>query len=88
MSRTEEFVGRRVIEIADFDGKGTNRYSMWLRTEEPIVRCRDCKLYTPETLRFSDGDEGSSADLVPFCDYMRRETQPDGFCAWGESSGE
>lgn len=52
--------------------------------DNPIVRCHDCRFYDAGTLRFSDGESGSNADLVPFCDYMRRDTQPYGFCKWGE----
>ena len=48
-----------------------------------VVRCRDCKHFTPEgTYKFSDGS--TNAD---FCEYLRgwlRNVNPNGFCAWGE----
>ena len=71
MSRVEEFVGRRVIKIADCDGNGDHLYSQWL-TREPIVRCRDCI--------------GSVDDGISFrCEtFIANGEDPDGFCAWGE----
>ena len=44
MSRREEFVGVRVIDHMTSEGPC---YGQWL-TDEPIVRCRDCKWFTPE----------------------------------------
>lgn len=49
-----------------------------------IIHCRDCEFYTPETIKFSDGTYGSDVDVVPFCDKLRRETNPNYFCSWGE----
>lgn len=46
MSRREEFVGVRVIDHMTSEGPC---YGQWL-TDEPIVRCRDCKFYTPESM--------------------------------------
>lgn len=53
--------------------------------KEEIIRCDECAHYVSETLRFSDGDGGSTADLVSFCNKLKRETDPDGFCAWAEA---
>ena len=39
-----EFVGWRALAGEDTDGA---LYTMGL-TEEPVVRCRDCRWYTPE----------------------------------------
>lgn len=84
MSRREEFVGVRVIEIADYDGNGNNRYAMWLNSKEPIVRCRYCKHYKIGTghqcNRFAIGywDSEQEADVV-IAPYI----EPDGFCKWG-----
>lgn len=68
MSRREEFVGCRVVDHMTSD---VACYAQWL-TEEPIVRCRDCKNYLWR------GHLGRS--------YCNGEyaTDPDGFCAWGE----
>lgn len=52
--------------------------------KQEIIRCRDCEAYTPETIKFMDGTYGSDIELVPFCDKLRRETNPNGFCAWAE----
>lgn len=46
MSRREEFVGVRVIDHMTSEGPC---YGQWL-TDEQIVRCRDCKFYTPESM--------------------------------------
>lgn len=51
---------------------------------EEIIRCRDCGFYTPETIKFMDGTYGSDIEVVPFCDKLRRETNPNGFCSWAE----
>lgn len=41
---------------------------------EEIVRCRDCKYYIDSDLFYN-----------PFCSFLNdHDTQPDGFCAWGE----
>lgn len=70
-----------IYEVYDGGGAWSGRV---LRGE--IIRCRDCRFYTPETIKFSDGTRGSDIQLVPFCDKLRRETNPDGFCAWAERS--
>ena len=54
-----------------------------LYKREEIVRCRDCKRFTPKgTRKFENGKTN-----VDFCEYVRGfvvQTTPDGFCAWGE----
>lgn len=52
---------------------------------ERVVRCRDCG---HAVLGFADGDDGRA---VIGCDRLDRptkrmifNTEPDGFCAWGE----
>lgn len=56
----------------------------WLTGEE-IVRCRDCKHFTPKgTHKFENGKVNDD-----YCDYVRGwvlQITPDGFCAWGEKS--
>lgn len=48
-----------------------------------IVRCRDCKHFTPKgTHKFENGKVNED-----YCDYVRGymlQITPDGFCAWGE----
>ena len=48
-----------------------------------IVRCRDCKHFTPKgTHKFENGKVN-----VDSCVYVRGyvvQINPDGFCAWGE----
>lgn len=50
---------------------------------EPIVRCRDCKHFTPKgTHKFENGKVNAD-----YCDYVRGwmlQITQDGFCAWGE----
>ena len=83
MSRHEEFVGVRVIKIADYDGEGSNLYSMWLRSDEPIVRCRDCKNSYDSGIRCNRIKEEkiNAITLEVFTEdaYVR----PNGFCKWG-----
>ena len=53
------------------------------RRREEIVRCRDCKHFTPEgTHKFENGKVNAD-----YCKYVRGwmlQITPDGFCAWGE----
>ena len=48
-----------------------------------VVRCRDCKHYTPQgAITFLDYSRNEA-----FCEYIRGymlQIWPDGFCAWGE----
>lgn len=54
----------------------------WLTGEE-IVRCRDCKHFTPKgTHKFENGKVNAD-----YCDYVRGwmlQITPDGYCAWAE----
>ena len=51
--------------------------------KEPVVRCRDCKNFTPKgTHKFNDGFTNAE-----YCKYVRGfmlQITPNGFCAWGE----
>ena len=53
------------------------------RLREEIVRCRDCKHFTPKgTHKFENGKVNAD-----FCEYIRGwmlQITPDGFCAWAE----
>lgn len=53
---------------------------------EEIVRCRDCKHFTPKgTHKFENGKVNED-----YCEYVRGwmlQITPDGFCAWGERAG-
>lgn len=46
----------------------------WL-TGEQIVRCRDCVHFVPESNGYVAHD---------WCSELEFNTEPDGFCAWGE----
>lgn len=52
-----------------------------------IVRCRDCKHFTPKgTHKFENGKVNAD-----YCDYVRGwmlQITPDGFCAWGERKAD
>lgn len=67
-----EFVGWRALAGEDTDGA---LYTMGL-TEEPVVRCRDCRRYDP-------GDAGC-AYWVLAENRLLHINDPDGFCKWGE----
>lgn len=53
------------------------------RLGEEIVRCRDCKHFTPKgTHKFENGKVNAD-----YCKYVRGwmlQITPDGFCKWGE----
>lgn len=56
----------------------------WYGTlHEEIVRCRDCKWFTPKGAhKFENGKVNAD-----YCKYIRGymlQITPDGFCAWGE----
>ena len=48
-----------------------------------VVRCRDCKHFTPKgTHKFENGKVNSD-----YCEYVRGwllQITPDGYCKWGE----
>lgn len=81
MSRREEYVGVRVIDHMTSEGPC---YDQWL-TDEPIVRCRDCKhMHTVRHWLGMDVDEcWLHADRESGA-LGKERTEPDGFCAWGE----
>ena len=52
-----------------------------------IVRCRDCKHFTPHGVyKFENGK--TNADLCEYIRGWRLQITPDGFCAWGERASE
>lgn len=55
----------------------------WYVNSEPIVRCKDCKYY--EFWEFRDGR--TAHDCARGGAYLF-DTEPDGFCAWGERNVE
>lgn len=69
---TEEFAGAAFVPVGGAD-----------KLREEIVRCRDCKHYTPQgAITFLDYSKNEA-----FCSYIRAyklQIGPDGFCAWGE----
>lgn len=49
----------------------------WYVNSEPIVRCGDCEYYIDSLIFYN-----------PFCSLMNdRDTEPNGFCAWGVRRG-
>lgn len=72
------------------------------KLREEIVRCRDCKFYTPESLTREERGFGVYEDVWepggcfnpercshggdPFGEWyvVGIDTEPNGFCAWGE----
>lgn len=65
--------------VTEFDLSSTE----WISEYEQIVRCCDCKHFTPKgTHKFENGK--TNAD---FCEYVRGwmlRITPDGYCKWGE----
>ena len=59
------------------------RGEIYLARAGEIVRCRDCKHFTPKgTHKFENGKVNKD-----YCDYVRGwmlQITPDGYCAWGE----
>lgn len=50
---------------------------------EPIVRCRDCKHFTPKgTHKFENGK--TNADCCMYVRGWLLQITPDGYCKWGE----
>lgn len=64
-----------VIVSSDF-AKGDRGVLLPTEIRERIVRCRDCE-------RALDGATCGGI----WCMEHRRQTEPDGFCAWGRSAG-
>ena len=50
---------------------------------EPVVRCRDCTKAEYPEVHMLDGSKRHVLTCMRFQCYQH-ETQPDGFCAWGE----
>ena len=75
-----------LIEYDDTHGDGMGGYPLHAPAVD-VVRCRECRHFTPKgTHVFSDGVVNDD-----FCHYIRSwmlQVSPDGFCAWGERSGE
>ena len=65
------------IEYDTFNGTFSQK------RHEEIVRCRECKHFTPKgAITFLDYSTNEA-----FCSYIRSyklQIGPDGFCAWGE----
>lgn len=77
----EEGVGRMSEEHAyAYESGYLDGYSA---RESEIVRCRDCKHFTPKgTHKFENGKVNAD-----YCTYVRSwmlQITPEGFCAWGE----
>ena len=69
-------------EVVGISGK-TLIVPDYIDTSKEIVRCRDCKHFTPKgTHKFENGK--TNAD---YCTYVRGwmlQITPDGFCAWAK----
>ena len=75
--RSNRFVGLNMVLIKQNGAK----------LHERIVRCRDCKHFTPKgTHKFENGKVNAD-----YCDYVRGwmlQITPDGFCSWAERRDE
>lgn len=67
-------MSERIVATDDHEGH-------WYTGEE-IVRCKDCRYFTPKgTIRFPDGSVNED-----YCDFFRAyklQIDSNGFCAWG-----
>ena len=72
--------GGRVTVGEYFASESTDHYGT---LHEEIVRCRDCKHFTPKGVhKFENGRTN-----LDYCKYIRGfmlQITPDGFCAWAE----
>lgn len=93
-SRTDDF------ELDEHDA--TNPVDWYGTLHGEIVRCRDCRFYTPESMSREERGFGIYEDVWepggcfnpkrcsiggdPFGEWhvVGIDTEPDGFCAWGE----
>jgi hypothetical protein len=75
------------------DQIGEGLYNMGL-TDERIVRCRDCKHFTPNDKFLIEPPNVPFSMIVAMsdsCDFWagtKCKAKPDGFCKWGEPRGE
>lgn len=73
--RRQEFVGHSVIDHVTSDGP---TFCQWLDTDEPIIRCVNCKA-------FLQNETPNDYEHPHFCTLHGSDlAEPDGFCAWGE----
>ena len=88
--------------MAEYIIEEPSKHSASWRVHERIVRCRDCKFYTPESMTREERGFGVYEDVWepggcfnpercshggdPFGEWyvVGINTEPDGFCAWGE----
>lgn len=78
-----------VVDFGDYRSNQFVRLNMALieqngaKLQERIVRCRDCKHFTPKgTHKFENGKVNAD-----YCEYVRGwmlQITPDGFCSWAE----
>lgn len=72
-------------EFVGISGK-TMMFPEYIDMNREIVRCRDCKHFTPKgTHKFENGKVNAD-----YCKYVRGwmlQITPDGFCAWGDKKG-
>lgn len=67
----------RLIEGIEHDtGREINKVICNGIELEKIVRCHDCRHFTP----------GEEEPPIDWCDYFHDEVAPIGFCAWGEEN--
>lgn len=86
LEQIKELVENAAVEAVDGYKWGVVK-QIWSYPILPeIVRCRDCKHFTPKgTHKFENGKVNAD-----YCDYVRGwllQITPDGFCAWGERRG-
>ena len=68
--------------------------STTIPVREPIVRCRDCKHFTPNKEFWVEPPKvpfpiiGATFDSCDFWAETDCKVEPEGFCKWGERTGE
>lgn len=82
-----------IIDVSDIEHRSFDFKSMFnesIPCKERIVRCRDCRWFTPEEAwcgnpeRCGNRYDSATGKYIP----VHIMAQPDGFCSWGERKGE
>lgn len=76
---SKEFIGVRELHgfVDRKEGSRSPLFNMYLTNEE-IIRCRDCRYFTPEPAI-------AGRDLFGRCRFHDCGTSGDGYCHWSES---
>ena len=87
-------MAERMVEVVGWkDPIAENFYNMGV-TDERIIRCRDCKHFTPNEEFWLEPPDvpfpmiGATSDSCDFWANTKCKVDPDGFCYRGETRDE